>query len=856
MHKKFLFLTITAIVFCSFVLVGLGFCYQVPGEQSNVKYLYTFGKDGQKTYGAMKTGPLVIFVRVPSTYNGNIQIGIYDPDTGGAIDEKDGQWDTITKFSILGGKKTYTSLLEADESHVLIDKESDTNPVDPYHGDLLAEKTFGNDEQYDKKIYSFDPIDASKGEEAGGYRYFKIVIEGLSGNDNNLFSLDISPDTLEAFSFAPRIRLAETRGAKMAFYPEIPSDSSRIYEYNYDLDPTGGTIDLISASRDFRIKGSATGMWESTEIKVPSQDAGKRWVYEITKDRQKQGNMAFSLLTDKGRSIPIYFTPGAEGPKLVFVEKPKETPAPTGQPLSCNTFTFDGSKSYAADNSKLAYFWDFGDGTTSTDMRIMHTYKDAGKYLVKLTVKDASDAECNTADTQQMVKVNQPPCAIADGPDLSCLNEEITFDGSQTTDSPDDKLTYRWDFGDGQTADGIKVKHKYARGGNYQATLTVTDDSGTICDTSVDKIKVGINTPPTADAGKDTFICSVNPSQPLDVAFDAAGSKDQDGDKLTYTWDFGDGQTGEGRTVKHTYAKGGEYIAKLIVSDNTDTECDKAVSTKTVVLNRAPIANAGNDLQICTGDTASFDASGSTDNDGDRLSYAWDFGDGEKAEGKTVSHKYTKGGVYQVKLIVDDGAKTDCSSASDKLLVNVNTAPSAIIASKDTASVGQTVNFDSANSNDLDGDKLGYTWDFGDGTSASGSAAKHSYSKGGLYKVTLVVDDQKRTDCSSAINSQYVKVNTPPAAVTGPNLIACVGDEIEFDGSKSTDLDGDKLTYRWDFGDGETAEGLKVKHAYKKLGTYKVSLMVTDDSGVEGNSSTSSLMATIHDQPVSKIEVM
>ena len=49
---------------------------------------------------------------------------------------------------------------------------------------------------------------------------------------------------------------------------------------------------------------------------------------------------------------------------------------------------------------------------------------------------------------------------------------------------------------------------------------------------------------------------------------------------------------------------------------------------------------------------------------------------------------------------------------------------------------------------------------------------------------------------------------------------------------------------------------MKVKHAYKKLGVYKVSLLVTDDSGVEGNSSTASLVATIHEEPVSKIEVM
>ena len=844
MHRKLLFLTITAIVFCSSVLLEQGFCYKIPTDESNIKYLYVFGADGKSTYGAMRDEPQVIFVKVPSSYKGNIQISIYDPETGGSIDEKSGRWNTTTKFSILGGEKAYTSILEADESHIINDKE-DVNPVNYYEGGLLAAKTFGNEAQYDRAFYSFYPIDASKGEEVDGYRYFKIVIEGMSGDDNNLFSLNISPNDSEAFSFSPAIRLTEARGAKIVLYPQIPSDAKKIIEYNYDLDPAGGTIELISPSRFFKIKGSDTGMWAKTEIEVSGQHMDKRWIYEITKDRQKQANMVATLLTDKGRLIPIYFTPG----------KPEETPAQS-QPLSCNTFTFDGSKSYDPNNLKLSYFWDFGDGTTSADTRIMHTYNDAGIYLVTLTVEDASDAKCNSAAAHQIIKVNQPPCAIADGPKINCINEELLFDASQTTDSPDDKLAYRWDFGDGQTADGVKAKHKYEKSGNYQVVLTVIDDSNTICDTGIDKLKVTVNTPPVADAGKDVFLCGLNPNEPLEITFDGSNSKDLDGDRLTYVWDFGDGQTEEGKVVKHMYAKGGEYIVKFTVTDNTDAKCDKSITTKTVMLNRAPIADAGSDLKICTGETANFDASKSIDADGDSLSYAWDFGDGEEGTGKTVSHKYAKGGAYQVKLTVDDGTKTDCSSSSAKVLASVNSSPNATIVSEETASVGQVVNFDSTDSADLDGDKLAYMWDFGDGTTGGGALTKHNYLKGGLYRAMLLVDDGKRTDCSLSVESRYIKVNTPPMANTSPNIVCCINDEVEFDGSKSIDADGDNLTYRWDFGDGETAEGAKVSHAYKKLGVYKVSLTVTDDSGIEGGSSTASFVATVYGQPVPKIEVM
>ena len=537
------------------------------------------------------------------------------------------------------------------------------------------------------------------------------------------------------------------------------------------------------------------------------------------------------------------------------VEKQKEV-LTVGTPLSCNTFTFDGSKSYDPNNLKLSYLWDFGDGTTSTDMKTTHTYKEPGKYLVKLVVKNESDAKCNSSTTQQMIRVNQAPCAIADGPKAACVNEELTFDASRSTTLPENKLTYKWDFGDGQTADGMKVKHAYAKGGNYQVTLTVTDDSGTICDIGIDKLKVFVNTAPVADAGKDVLLCKLNPEEPLEVTFDGSASRDADGNTLSYSWDFGDGQTGEGKVIKHTYLKGGEYTVKLSVNDNTDTNCNKAIATKKVMLNRAPVAKAGSNMKICVGEKADFDASKSFDADGDILTYSWDFGDGEKGEGKIVSHQYPKGGTYQVKLTVDDGTKTSCSSSTDKISVNVNSMPKAVISSKDSASVGQVINFDSSASSDFDGDKLSHTWDFGDGTTASGSIVKHSYAKGGLYKVTLVVDDGKATDCSSVVESHYIKVNTPPVAAVGPNMTVCINDEIQFDGSKSYDLDaGDKLTYKWDFGDGETGEGVNAKHAYKKLGVYKVTLTVADDSGVEGSTSTSGLTVTVREQPVSKIEV-
>lgn len=836
MRRKIFSFIILASVFFSFAFVKDGLCYRIPPEDDDIGYLYVFGEDGKRSYGAKKE-PQVIFLRVPKTYNEDIEVSIYDPDVGGFLDEKSGKWNTKTRFYIFGGEGAYSSIAGLNEEDI----------TDFGEGVLLEVKDFGRNKKYDRKFYHFPPLSAHEGEDIGNFRYFKIIVEGLSGDDNNMFSLKISPDVVETFSYVLSLRLPERRGAKMDLYPEIPKDAKSLIEYNYDLDSTGGSIEIVTTSRAYDIEGSETGVWASTEIDILPGDAGKRWVYEITKDRQPNANMAMCLTSEDGLAIPVFFTPGPAGPRKVFVEKQQPT---------CNTFTFDASKSYDPDDQELAYFWDFGDGTTSTQLKTMHAYKDEGKYLVRLTVTDNSEAECNDATTQQVIRVNQPPQAIAEGPEAACTGLKVSFDGTRSTDSPEDKLTYKWNFGDGETGEGAKVTHKYSKGGDYQVALTVTDDSGTTCNVGMDRLKVSVNTPPVADAGEEVILCKRNPGDPLKVSFNASASKDADGDNLSYAWDFGDGETGEGKMITHRYEKGGKYIAKLLVTDNTDTDCNRSTATRLITLNRSPMADAGSDMNICLTDKADFDASASIDNDGDTLNYTWDFGDGETASGKKVSYEYSKGGLYKAILNVNDGTGAECSIASDEILVDVNSAPRAEVASGGVMCAGESIEFDGRQSSDADGDRLNYTWDFGDGATAGGANIKHTYEKGGLYKVALFVDDGRGSRCSDAMRAHYVSINTSPVANAGSDLLACVNGEVEFDATNSFDADSDKLTYAWDFGDGVSVNGSKVKHTYKDIGIYRVVLTVKDDSNTECNIATDVLIATVNAEPVPVIEVI
>lgn len=122
--------------------------------------------------------------------------------------------------------------------------------------------------------------------------------------------------------------------------------------------------------------------------------------------------------------------------------------------------------------------------------------------------------------------------------------------------------SYTWDFGDGATASGPTAAHTYTRSGLFNATLTVTATNGS---TGTAQTLVNIfeyttaNIVATPDRGK----------LPLPVTFDGSGSRTNwDRTIVSYAWDFGDGTTGTGAVVSHTYTRGGVFNATLRVTDS------------------------------------------------------------------------------------------------------------------------------------------------------------------------------------------------------------------------------------------------------------------------------------------------
>ncbi|PKK81076.1 MAG: hypothetical protein CVT47_04305, partial [Thermoplasmata archaeon HGW-Thermoplasmata-2] len=166
-----------------------------------------------------------------------------------------------------------------------------------------------------------------------------------------------------------------------------------------------------------------------------------------------------------------------------------------------------------------------------------------------------------------------------------------------------------------------------------------------------------------------------------------------------------------------------------------------------IAKNRPPKASfiIKNSYSIQYGKPVNFDASSSSDPDGDPLTFAWDFGDGSKGTEKEISHTYNSAGNFTVKLVVNDGrGKTNETSR----IVKINHIPIAEISIKDpdgkTLSSGYTdivLTFNASGSIDYANDITAYKWEFGDGSSAEGAAVQHQYEKMGIYKLNLTVED-------------------------------------------------------------------------------------------------------------------
>lgn len=304
------------------------------------------------------------------------------------------------------------------------------------------------------------------------------------------------------------------------------------------------------------------------------------------------------------------------------------TSVEVGLTATCNAATSTSISEYA---------WDFGDGATGSGSTASHGYAADGTYVIKLVVENL----CGQKDS---ILKTITVCAPLSGPSIgvSPVGLSVGYTSGVITGTP---VQYFWNFGDNTASTGANPSHTYTIDGTYNVTLIVVN----LCGDSV-------TTTTTVE------VCSVALPQFTiqqtgnSIVVDGWGTPGAAG--LTFTWDFGDGNTGSGPIANHTYGSPGTYVVTMEVVNS----CGEAYSTtQTVKVCQPPIVDftfkvistGGNGMLV------EFDASASQGASG----YLWNFGDGNTSTvGPIVQHLYvTPGLFYVVKLTLTDTCGTNRS---------------------------------------------------------------------------------------------------------------------------------------------------------------------------------------------------
>ncbi|USZ68512.1 PKD domain-containing protein [Halorussus salilacus] len=494
------------------------------------------------------------------------------------------------------------------------------------------------------------------------------------------------------------------------------------------------------------------------------------------------------------------------------------------------------------------YRWDFdGDGETdeTTDgPEVGHVYNETGTYDASVTVVDGSDQN-DTATASVTVEPDDPPSAALDvATESPTEGFRVDLDAGGSSDDVGIE-EYRWDFdGDGEvdrTTSDPSAGHVYNETGTYDASVTVVDGSDQN-DTATASVEVGADEPPEPE------IEVTAPDDPVEgeqVSFDASDSTDDTGIE-EYRWDFGDDETATGETVTHTYDGNGTFEVTLEVVDEGNNSATETADVEVLAPDDTPPeADASADRDEVEADAnVTFDAGGSTDNR-EISSYEWEFDDGETAEGERVTHAYDESGTYDATVTVTDG--NDNTDTANVTVEVFEARPPNV-----SASVPETLRFgeemEVEGSADDNGAVAGYEWEFGDGTTAEGEAATHTYEEAGNYTVTLTATDRgghaNRT--TETVTVEEPDTTPPTAGLSVDENETTVDDEVTFDASDSADNETGIESYRWDFdGDGETdetTEDASVDHAYEEVDTFDASVTVVDGGD---NTDTATVNVTV-----------
>ena len=316
MHKKVInkILLFTIIFQLLYIITN---AQPVPSLEENIDFLVTFSKDADSTYGD-DDHIQIHFVVIPTNISHSIHIKVFDPNIGGFHDQINESFNSKTKFSIYGGREAYSNK----------DAQS-INPENNYlSGIMLKSKIFDNSPEFDNRWYTFGPFNPQEGEFSKKHNayIFKIVVEGLEGDDGNMYRYFISSSLIQlkpvesanCFTYELCFRPKNIKNEVAHLFPFIKKNTTSIKQYNFDYD-NEGNIRLTSINKkSHHLKSSGDGTWDFSKHAITQKEINTSLDIHFISSEEFANDITFYITNKNNQVLPIFSAPKNGFPKYQY----------------------------------------------------------------------------------------------------------------------------------------------------------------------------------------------------------------------------------------------------------------------------------------------------------------------------------------------------------------------------------------------------------------------------------------------------------------------------------------------------------------------------------------------------------
>jgi PKD repeat protein len=516
------------------------------------------------------------------------------------------------------------------------------------------------------------------------------------------------------------------------------------------------------------------------------------------------------------------------------------------------------------------YAWDFGDGKTEVTSfsNCSHIYINAGDFTLGLICTNFRGQTVASVGPT-VIHVVQPAIRFAANPTNGPVPLHVSF-SCPSVDSSGHKVTeWAWDFGDGATSDQQNPGHTYTEAADFEVSLTVTTENGSLDATGTSNIVV--ETP--------TLYFSATPSigvAPLAVLFTSSGLDNSGTAIATWNWDFGDGAQSKASNPSHVYRTPGRISPKLSAI-NANGEQVNGVGPVIIVASRSGL--------VINGDFETGNFFGWSNNDysivDETDAYAGNYG-ADLSAGYESSNQLsqplttTPGSIYllsfwlrnetstapsafsvswggttvwsatnaerpgwtNVQLVVTADATNallefDFSGMTPFGLDNVDVENLFIQFTADplSGSAPLPVHFICPPADDNQHNIVAWLWSFGDGATSTAQSPWHTYTSGGAFLVGLIATNDQGDTLSGF--GPVITVTVPTLSFTASPTAGGVPVSVQFTSPSLDSAAHPIMARRWDFGDGTTSAVQNPAHLYQQSGLFVPSLLVTNNQSVQ-----------------------